>query len=81
MDGEGPGELLLSPDSDLSTSILDPNVGAVVMGFDFGIDFWKMMMATSYARHEQNIFLATNPDESCRVGELTLPGTPWIVLT
>jgi len=43
---------------------LDPNVGAVVIGFDNQISFPKLVKACSYVKQQDTLFIASNADES-----------------
>nr|XP_053635032.1 glycerol-3-phosphate phosphatase-like [Cherax quadricarinatus] len=50
-----------------STLGLDPNVGAVVVGFDREFNYDKLVRATSYLADPDCLFLATNLDEKYKV--------------
>ena len=52
---------------------LDPDVGAVVVGFDPDFDYAKLLKASCYLLRDPNcLFLATNMDEKYPV-----IGTPY----
>jgi phosphoglycolate phosphatase len=60
---------------------LDPDVGAVVVGFDEHFSYRKMIKAASYINKPGCIFIGTNEDAFLPVpaGEIVVPGTGCLV--
>ncbi|XP_063363695.1 glycerol-3-phosphate phosphatase [Cydia amplana] len=77
----GIGPDLVKPDfKSMKPSDLDPEVGAVVVGFDEHISYPKFMKAASYLASEDCLFIATNTDERFpKGGSIVVPGTGTIV--
>jgi len=63
----------------MTGEILNPNVSAVVIGFDGGFNFWKLMFAASYVHDESIHFIGTNCDECFLRSGIVLPGTGSMV--
>jgi len=66
-------------DPRLDGSMLDSDVSAVVVGFDGGINYWKLMLAASYASKPEVKFITTNTDACGLRSGLRLPGTGSMV--
>ncbi|XP_063382471.1 glycerol-3-phosphate phosphatase [Cydia fagiglandana] len=77
--GIGPDHV--KPDfKSMKPSDLDPEVGAVVVGFDEHVSYPKFMKAASYLASEDCLFIATNTDERFpKGGSIVVPGTGTIV--
>ncbi|XP_023330013.1 4-nitrophenylphosphatase isoform X5 [Eurytemora carolleeae] len=54
--------------------LLDRSVEAVILGFDGGINCWKLMMAASYLANHNTQFIVTNADACFLRAGLILPG-------
>ena len=72
--GIGP-DVLNGSLSELIKQPLDPEIGAVIVGFDEHFSFPKMLKAGSYLNDPNVIFIATNTDERFPMPNYIIPGT------
>ncbi|XP_034949792.1 glycerol-3-phosphate phosphatase-like [Chelonus insularis] len=58
----------------------DPDIGAVVIGFDLHFNYLKIMKAATYLKNRDVLFIATNTDEQFPGGNnIIIPGTGSLV--
>ena len=63
----------------MTGEMLNPSVAAVIVGFDGGINYWKLMLAASYVQNRTVPFIGTNCDECFTRAGLVLPGMPCLL--
>ncbi|XP_064398613.1 glycerol-3-phosphate phosphatase-like [Halichondria panicea] len=78
--GVGPDPMVGGP-AELAKITLDPEVGAVVVGFDKEFNWMKLIKACSYLHKPDCLFIATNEDANLPIKSDTIvsPGTGCIV--
>lgn len=60
---------------------MDPEVGAVVIGFDQHLSFPKILKGGNYLMNRECLFIATNADENFMVDGLLIPGITLTLLS
>lgn len=61
--------------ADISKMEYDPDVAAVLVGFDLDLNYKKLAKAYTYLQSKETLFLATNDDLTLPTGGTTFPGT------
>ena len=62
--------------SEMTSILPDPEIGAVLLGFDININYKKLAKAFTYIKYNPGCwFLATNDDLTFPGGERVYPGT------
>lgn len=79
--GVGPDYLQTSVPTFVENVKLEPDVGAVLVGFDEHLSYPKLFKASSYLKDPSVLFVATNTDESFPVPgtDFVMPGTGSLV--
>ncbi|BEI83887.1 hypothetical protein CcaverHIS002_0404910 [Cutaneotrichosporon cavernicola] len=74
--GTDPEDRVFLPSMDFSVYQPDPSIGAVLCGFDSGINYKKLCKAYSYLRDDPNVhFLLTNQDKTFPTHGTTFVGS------
>ena len=71
----------ITSDADFASVVVDPGVGAVVVGADFGLTYGKIAYASLFLQKNKGCaFLCTSMDAFDVLGDRRIPGAPMIAV-
>lgn len=77
-DGVGPD--LVEPGQDYKSFTRDPDIGAVIVGFDEHFSYRKMVKAAGYLSDPNILFIGSNVDEGyANARQVITPGNSYMI--